>query len=358
MKYYKGIDGLRFVAIFLVLIQHFATFIGNWISAGYYGVDLFFAISGFLITGILINSEKPFAEVYKKFIIRRGLRIFPLYYLVVLILFLLALPSVREYLFFYLTYTFNYAEVYFKMPMDPTTPFWSLCVEEQFYILWPCLVLLLRKKLNLLKCIITVFFLLAIMQQAFNIFKSVEPYNYAGLFPRCSTLLLGGLGAILLKEGKLPLKILDNKLLEALSILLLCICLYTGFSAHHYLLVFISPFISLFLLLKTTQKGFAFTSLNWFLNNKKVVFLGTISYGIYIFHVPIAFYTTNIFDSFWNSINWDSKGMQMLGILNKIRWQQWFFRMIFNCSLTVFIAYLSYKYFEKPILQLKERFKI
>ena len=81
MKRIDQVDGLRFIAVVFVLIEHFASIIGKYISAGYYGVDLFFVISGFLITGILLNSKGTFGSVYKKFIGRRTLRIFPLYYL-------------------------------------------------------------------------------------------------------------------------------------------------------------------------------------------------------------------------------------------------------------------------------------
>ena len=83
MKHYKQLDGLRFIAVSLVLVEHFATFLGRHISAGYYGVDLFFVISGFLITNILLRSNESFGKTYKNFIGRRTLRIFPIYYLTI-----------------------------------------------------------------------------------------------------------------------------------------------------------------------------------------------------------------------------------------------------------------------------------
>ena len=86
--HYNKIDGLRAVAISLVLLEHFAMIIGRPIFAGFYGVDLFFVVSGFLVTGILIKqNDKTFLENYKRFIGRRTLRIFPIYYLTILIFF-------------------------------------------------------------------------------------------------------------------------------------------------------------------------------------------------------------------------------------------------------------------------------
>ena len=110
MKYYERIDGLRFIAIFLVLLEHFAMYIGRPLYAGFYGVDLFFVISGFLVTTVLLKSnERSFKENYKRFIGRRTLRIFPIYYLTILLLWIFGLTIVRQNLPYLLTYTFNYA---------------------------------------------------------------------------------------------------------------------------------------------------------------------------------------------------------------------------------------------------------
>jgi peptidoglycan/LPS O-acetylase OafA/YrhL len=72
INYYRKIDGLRFIAILFVMIEHFASFLAKYISAGYYGVDLFFVISGFLITGILLKPNVgSFKKNYLKFLWRR-----------------------------------------------------------------------------------------------------------------------------------------------------------------------------------------------------------------------------------------------------------------------------------------------
>jgi peptidoglycan/LPS O-acetylase OafA/YrhL len=135
-KYFDKIDGLRFVAIAFVLIEHFANDIGHRLSAGYYGVDLFFVISGFLITNILLKSKGSFKQAYTKFLGRRTLRIFPIYYLTIGVLLLLSYDTYKHDALYLLTYTFNYAWVYLDIESNSLSHFWSLAVEEQFYLFW------------------------------------------------------------------------------------------------------------------------------------------------------------------------------------------------------------------------------
>jgi len=197
MKYYEKIDGLRFVAIFFVLVEHFAFFLGRYISAGYYGVDLFFVISGFLITSILLKpNEKTFKTNYKNFLGRRTLRIFPIYYLTILILWVLNLHMIRDKLAWFVTYSFNYAWVLYNLPLSPVTHFWSLCVEEQFYLFWPLIVLSLKSRQQKLMILIIGIVVLGYVQLIFNIFPSIGAYNMTGLFTRMSSLGLGEPGFI------------------------------------------------------------------------------------------------------------------------------------------------------------------
>ncbi len=148
MKYIPQLDGLRGLAVLSVIFSHWfpASFQGG-IAWGVLGVQLFFVLSGFLITSILANARRHGADpasrrwVLKSFYARRFLRIFPLYYAVVLLMALAGIFSVRETLWWHLTYTSN---IYFFMAQDwygPVAHFWSLAVEEQFYWLWPWVIL-------------------------------------------------------------------------------------------------------------------------------------------------------------------------------------------------------------------------
>lgn len=152
--YWPALDGLRGLAIIAVLLHNTTgievdttlaeklwTFV---VDAGWVGVQLFFVLSGFLITGILLRSrDKPHA--LRTFYARRALRIFPLYYLFLIGRFLmiplflpLAAVPFGEQLPFWL-YLSNWGDLLSRHPVAPMGHFWSLAVEEQFYLVWPAL---------------------------------------------------------------------------------------------------------------------------------------------------------------------------------------------------------------------------
>jgi len=347
--YYKKIDGLRFLAISFVFIQHFAYFIGSKFSAGYYGVDLFFVISGFLITSILINSkEESFWKAYKKFIGRRTLRIFPIYYLTIFILLLLQLEIVKDNLFFLLTYTYNYASVYYKLPHNPVTHFWSLCVEEQFYLFWPIVVLSLNSNHKLLQWIIIFLIIIGFAQLSFKIIEPLNPYNYEGLFTRMGSLAMGALGSVMIKYKKIPDSVFQSRIMEYSIYFLLIMSL----TINHPLKYPFLSICSLYLVLKSTHSDFSLGIVNSFLSNKYIVYLGTISYGIYVYHVPIAHYfEIYIFNQFWDSINWQS-----LGLFEIIKWNSWLLKLPLFSFLSIITAMFSFRFIEQPILKLKDKY--
>lgn len=348
MKHYKQLDGLRFIAVLFVLIEHFAINIGRHISAGYYGVDLFFVISGFLITTILLKSKEPFWIGFKKFIGRRTLRIFPVYYLTIFVLFLLGNEYIHRYLIYCITYTFNYALVYYKIPNIAIIHFWSLCVEEQFYLFWPFVVLGLKYNMTLLKLTVFTLVFFCTAQLCLNVFPAITPYNNVGIIPQANSLGIGALGAILYIENKISIAFLEKPWFEYLAFLLLLFFLCTNFNLKYI----ICPILSLFFVLKTVHKGFSFTLFNKLLNNSQIVYIGSISYGIYLFHLPIGYYLTeHVFNPFvWEKINFNS-----LGVFKKLQWHSWLIKFPIYSLLTFVIAHLSYKYFERPILSLKDK---
>src|ERR1700723_1358630 len=154
--YIPQFDGLRGLAILLVLIGH-SGFLEAFPHAGMleyarFGVDLFFVLSGFLITGILLDS-KGSRHYFRNFYARRALRIWPLYYLVLFVAFVVAplfAPSMRPtaariwpaFVFYVQNIVFIYRDTY-PFGLGAT---WSLAVEEQFYLTWPVLVFFLRKQ--------------------------------------------------------------------------------------------------------------------------------------------------------------------------------------------------------------------
>src|SRR5262249_43976988 len=136
----RSLDGLRGIAVILVLWAHLSeentvgwgATIKHWLSPGLVGVDIFFVLSGFLITRILI-ADKARGMPLKNFLIRRFLRIFPIYYLTILLVFLYA-PG--RYILYCAGYLGNFYFAYHPahLPLHHT---WSLAVEEHFYLLWP-----------------------------------------------------------------------------------------------------------------------------------------------------------------------------------------------------------------------------
>src|SRR5258708_1651704 len=135
---YHGLDQLRAASVFAVLVHHFFDPWRAYGNLGSLGVQLFFVISGFLITGILIDSrEAPLGRYLKTFYFRRALRIVPSYYLAVLVGALIGEPSTAAYLDAHLAYATNYAIFRGGDWIGPSTHFWSLAVEQQFYLVCP-----------------------------------------------------------------------------------------------------------------------------------------------------------------------------------------------------------------------------
>lgn len=158
LPYRPQLDGLRTFAVAAVLLQHFVGFenlpgVLGRMPWGNMGVKLFFVLSGFLITRILLRSRDAvdasqisgwFAA--RQFYIRRFLRIFPLYYFVIAVCVAINLQPVREILWWLVTYTVNiYAAIQGKW-MDYFAHLWSLAVEEQFYLVWPWFMLFAPRK--------------------------------------------------------------------------------------------------------------------------------------------------------------------------------------------------------------------
>lgn len=349
MERIRQLDGLRFVAVSFVLLQHFAYYIGQKFSAGYYGVDLFFVISGFLITKILLQQNGSPGKLYLRFLGRRTLRIFPIYYLTLLVLWLVQFPYVREHILYLATYTYNYAVVAHQIPLNHATHFWSLSVEEQFYIFWPWIILGLKKYPVLLKGVLVAVILFCGLQLLLDIIPFFTPYNYYGLIPRAFSLALGGWGAMCFADKKSLPVWLKATWIEPVVIVLLLYFLHKPLPVQPIIL----PLISLFFILKAVYGGFSMQWLAKGLSNKYVVYLGTISYGIYIYHLPIAYYLTN--DLFYAYI-WNRIDFAAIPWGAKLQYHPWLLKLPLYSTAAVIAAHVSYQYLEKPILSVKDRY--
>jgi len=146
------LDGLRAIAVMLVLCEHFLPHTDDYFTAGNLGVKRFFVLSGFLITGILLNcrqfmadGQQGFGFTFRRFYIRRALRIFPLYYAVLAAACAIGYLDARQHLGWYALYGTNFF-VAKTLTFPSFAHFWTLAVEEQFYLVWPAVILLTPRK--------------------------------------------------------------------------------------------------------------------------------------------------------------------------------------------------------------------
>jgi peptidoglycan/LPS O-acetylase OafA/YrhL len=294
LKYHKELDGVRAIAVFMVIFFHFffdlnlhplLTKIANF---GRTGVSLFFVLSGFLITRILIaTKESP--NYFSSFYIRRSLRIFPLYYFFLTLIFIiLPLVSGKPFPPFNLqlynwTYLQNFA-LAFRWPHVSPRHLWSLSVEEHFYLFWPLLIYLLsfRKIVGASILIIVMAFLV----KYFMIKYDYEPYYFT--FSRIDELAMGALLAVLEIKNKLNDKYANKFLL---------ITLIFGIPTFALMAIFTDIDNSIIQIVKYNLLVFTFWGMigyvislretSWikrFLRTKPMVYSGKISYGLYIYH--------------------------------------------------------------------------
>lgn len=344
-SYFPELDGLRTVAITLVIVEHFGGLLAKPLSIGYYGVDLFFVISGFLITGILLRSRAGFFNALTTFLGRRSLRIFPVYYVVLAILWICNFENTREGFVWLATYTWNY---YAALHTENNWLFylWSLSVEEQFYVFWPFLVLSLRKHLGLLSGITVLIVSLSYAQLMFNVLPAISVFNYTGLPNRMGSLCLGAVGAILFSTGLSKHRFLSSRAVEVAISVVLVFALARKDSRLQFPLMGVC---SLLIVLKCAHGLFGFALFRQILSHRLMIGIGRISYCIYLCHWPLGLaFSEFIFDPIWLSLNFT-------GPLEKLRWNAWIFKLPLVYLISVLTAAISWKFFESPMLHLKER---
>ncbi len=343
-EHLPALDGLRTVAVALVLMMHGAEDLPRrmfgFASAGWCGVDLFFVLSGFLITGGLLSS-KTSLNYFRSFYGKRLLRIFPVYYLA-LLLYLVILPRIFSGLpgppahdrLFYWIYLSNWTGLLHMPKVAFVGHFWSLAVEEQFYLVWPAVVLLVsRRGLFWIAgvCVATAPMIRLMLFRA-----SVSPETmYRGTFCRMDGLMLGAICALLLSDEVLrertrrllPLIAPVGALLLALPWVLYGPTYYrTRMMLAGYSLCDLG-LACLLLCCVLAPKYFA--PLGW----KVLRRLGVWSYGIYVYHFGLM-YLASRYPVFGTGLH----------------------RFLAETMLSVALAAASYELVERRILMLKQHF--
>jgi peptidoglycan/LPS O-acetylase OafA/YrhL len=353
-SYYPSLDGLRGIAILLVLFHHTFDFI-PFAQYAYVGVDLFFVLSGFLITDILLRTRDN-KNFLQNFFIRRILRIFPLYY-VMLLLFFLFVPFVsqlhEQYKYYHDNqgmawfHLINWLYIFNERPTDSMLfgHFWSLSVEEQFYLLWPFLVLLCRN-LQKLKMIIYIILIIGIGAR-FGTWLYWGG-NYTGFsfqyMTRFDGLCMGSLIAIwkFSNQGSLAKKFLYF----LVTILIIHGCLFllsrTVFiGLPHFILLGYTGIAAIFGLIVLSATSRTLNIGKPVLENRLLKYFGRISYGLYVFHWPVFILLRF---SLQDTILRNGISLTMAQFIIAVS-------TLFVATL---ISILSYNMFEKRILALRD----
>jgi peptidoglycan/LPS O-acetylase OafA/YrhL len=361
-----GLDGLRAIAFLLVFALH-----TEYLQFGWVGVSLFFVLSGFLITDILLYMKRSLStkDYFFNFYGRRFLRIFPLYYfylflMAVVTTWLLSISYRPHFMQIYLdqfkyaafyVYDFFFGTINFKFSYF-LDHFWSLSVEEQFYIFWPLLILLVPEKslkklflsFILLGIIFRIVFLLVYRAEVFHFFaNTVQLAIFPLPFTHMDAFALGAyISRFSIPRAKeqfflllplLPLVGFTSQFLATGEIGAVSSIGFPHLLPNAYQFLWGYTFLNYFcaVTIYSVAKYGLFTR---FLEWAPLRYLGKISYGLYVYHLPIVWFAIRIRDFGVE----DPFAKPIIALISFLG--------------TLLVASLSYKYLEKPMLNLKDRF--
>ncbi len=368
--FYPALDGMRAIAFLMVFLLHYAgtgvPYLSPIFSWGWMGVDVFFVLSGFLITGILYDSlhNKHF---FRDFYVRRALRIFPLFYGVWIIALLLTPLLHIDWNRYNLAQAAYIGNFFAPNAMHPhplpgailfspyhaggsprtinVNHFWTLCIEEQFYLIWPAIVWLVRSRQRLLHLCLGLVAVVPIMRLLYfhaHPGPQVELELYGWTFFRMDSLLLGAAIALWLRgPASSAANIRRTASIAALAAPALFVAGYLLTTTHNVVLV-TNPFVCTFgyTLIAITGGAILLLSIDpstWLtraLQRRPLLFLGRLSYGLYVFH------------------------LMPVGLFSKayLRLQPYHLQLAvapLALAVTVCVAWLSFRFYESPFLRLK-----
>jgi len=368
MKHIKVLDGIRGWAIIFVMLYHFTIpfqqsiglnsvdfIFAKFLQMGWVGVDLFFVMSGFLITNILLSTQsKP--NYYKNFYVRRILRIFPLYYGMLLIL-LIVMPAISDSFasktatmqansFWFWTYLVNWKVASLGTFADFQSGYmWSLAVEEQFYIVWPLIVHLFRN--NLIKASSVLLFTSLLLKIWLLFYGASGTTIYTMTITHLDGLLLGSIFGSLYFHKKITSSLITQVGYFAVFASIGCVTLIITSGAFIFYSSLVGSigvtFISIiftYILLKAVRAEIN-TSL---LTQPLVIKCGQLCYGLYLLHQPIAILVN---EKLISSTSFVLNGSYIPTVI---------LSSLICFVISLIVASVSYKLFELPLLKLKKYF--
>ena len=358
--YFKGLNGLRAIAAIAVVIFHsivaFKSFNLNpyilgttqdggpkgLLMAGF-GVTIFFALSGFLITFLLLKEKDKQKINVRKFYYRRILRIWPLYYLYLLVVIIIMLSGYpqgttnSESIYYYIFYSANIPYI-----IGATIPllihYWSLGVEEQFYLFWPFVIKNFKKTSTAIQVITASIAIIIVTKILVHFFVEGSILEVVIHVTRFHCMMIGALAAILFKiNHSLFLKLVDNKITQGICWLIMTFIILNKFHIASIIDNEIVAVIASIIIIGQINVNNRLINLE----TKMFNFLGKISYGIYVIHPVIIFCMVFVF-----------KYIDVQGIIRYI--------LVLGSILffTILVAYISFTYFENYFIQLKKKFQV
>jgi peptidoglycan/LPS O-acetylase OafA/YrhL len=338
VRRFSALDGLRAISVIGVVWHHTSGTPGpTFLHRGYLGVDFFFAISGFLITSLLIRERNSAGRItLRKFYARRALRIFPLYYASLLAYIALIAVTRRHSsegaVFFhhlpaFATYTFNW----FSGHQETFNFSWSLATEEQFYLIWPPLLVAtftLGGTKRTWPPLLALAALIAVSQGLpLVVDTSVVPWRIPASLSL--PILLGAAAALVLstRRGFAVLSAVVGRIWSApVAALVLAVAIEADVPQWITEVLMVAVVVAVSIV--------EWTPLHPILRWRPLVFVGVISYGVYLLH--------NLCANVARVVTHEQQGVPMFAV---------------TLAAVIVAAYLSFRFFETPVLKLKRRYE-
>lgn len=352
-NHFPQLDGLRALAAIAVISEHF-TRLETWtrLPVGIFGLWLFFVLSGFLITGILLRSKADAAgdwgeltHAWRAFYMRRILRIFPLYYTVLGIAILVGLPGIRQNIGWNAFHLANVPEVT-RGQAPGFGHFWSLSVEEQFYFVWPTIVLLAPRRF--IYVVASAMILVAPVSRLAMLTVSDNFHLARVAPPSCLDGL--GMGALLglLRDGggtSAAWRTVFGRVALGVGLAILGAVFAASLVGIGWRLPFSARYsgfaLVAFWLIDRAADGFGGIT-RAVLESRPLLYLGKISFGIYVLHLIVP-----------EGIKWlEIRTGVSLGFPTELGWGQF----AYVTAVSVVLATISWSILERPINDLKRFF--